>query len=51
MDTIDWQKPLTGRSIERVMTKIHPWRDDFMHPTEPTAQALEQLINKLKVVI
>ncbi|MBB2478621.1 polysaccharide deacetylase family protein [Bacillus sp. APMAM] len=48
VDTIDWQKPSSSTIINRVMTKVHPGALILMHPTESTANALEQLIIQIK---
>ena len=48
VDTIDWQKPSVEVLMQRVMGKVHPGAMILMHPTEPTAEALEQLIIQLK---
>ncbi|MBS4177074.1 polysaccharide deacetylase family protein [Lederbergia citrea] len=48
VDTIDWQKPSPHVLIQRVTSKVHPGAMILMHPTEPTAQALEKLILELK---
>ncbi|MBM7716436.1 polysaccharide deacetylase family protein [Siminovitchia sp. FSL H7-0308] len=48
VDTIDWQKPSPGTILKRVMSRVHPGAMILMHPTDPTAQALEQLIIQIK---
>lgn len=48
VDTIDWQKPSVSVLMNRVMTKVHPGAMILMHPTEPTAKALDQLITQIK---
>ncbi|PKR87150.1 hypothetical protein CWO92_03340 [Heyndrickxia camelliae] len=48
VDTIDWQKPSPSTIVTRVMTKVHPGALILMHPTESTANALEQLIVEIK---
>lgn len=48
VDTIDWQKPSVSVLMDRVMTKVHPGAMILMHPTEPTAQALDELITQIK---
>lgn len=47
-DTIDWQKPTPGTIINRITRKAENGTIVLMHPTAPSAQALETLINKLK---
>lgn len=48
VDTIDWKKPTVSVLINRVMSKVHPGALILMHPTEPTSQALDQLIIAIK---
>jgi peptidoglycan-N-acetylglucosamine deacetylase len=48
VDTIDWRKPLKQTIISRVVTKVEPGALVLMHPTEPTRQALPDLIARLK---
>lgn len=48
VDTIDWQKPSANVLIQRVMSKVHPGAMILMHPTEPTAEAMDELITQLK---
>jgi peptidoglycan-N-acetylglucosamine deacetylase len=48
VDTIDWQKPEPNVLINRVMSKIHNGAIILMHPTESTANALDQLIKEIK---
>lgn len=48
VDTIDWQKPTPDVLVNRVMSKIHTGAIILMHPTESTANALDQLIKQIK---
>lgn len=48
IDTVDWQRPAPTVIIDRVMSKIQNGALILMHPTEPTAQALPILIEKLQ---
>ncbi|KIY20747.1 MULTISPECIES: polysaccharide deacetylase family protein [Mesobacillus] len=48
VDTIDWQKPTPEKLISRVMGKVHNGALILMHPTEPTALSLDQLITEIK---
>ena len=48
VDTIDWQKPSPELLIQRVTSKVHPGAMILMHPTDPTAKALERLIEDIK---
>jgi probable sporulation protein (polysaccharide deacetylase family) len=44
VDTIDWQKPSPSVIVKRVTSKVHPGAMILMHPTMPTAAALDELI-------
>lgn len=48
VDTIDWQRPAADTIVKRVMNKVHNDAIILMHPTEPTAQALPDLLSQLK---
>jgi len=48
VDTIDWQKPSPSAIVKRVTSKIHPGAMILMHPTMPTAAALDELIASIK---
>lgn len=48
IDTIDWQRPPAEIIISRVMKKINNGAIILMHPTEPTAKALPELIKQLQ---
>lgn len=48
VDTIDWQKPSPELLQKRVLSKIHPGAFVLMHPTESTANSLDQLITEFK---
>ncbi len=45
VDTVDWRKPHPDEMVERVLAKVDNGSMILMHPTEPTAQALETLIS------
>ncbi|MGM0470670.1 MAG: polysaccharide deacetylase family protein [Bacillota bacterium] len=47
-DTIDWQRPAPEVIIKRVVTKASNGGIVLMHPTEPTAQALGEMIDRLE---
>lgn len=47
-DTIDWKKPTPGTIINRITRKASNGTIVLMHPTSPTARALETLIIKLQ---
>lgn len=44
VDTIDWQKPEPSLIVKRIQKKLHSGAIVLMHPTKPTAQALEECI-------
>jgi len=48
VDTIDWKRPPAEIIINRVMKKVNNGSIILMHPTEPTAKALPELIQQLK---
>ncbi|HEX3010576.1 MAG TPA: polysaccharide deacetylase family protein [Syntrophomonadaceae bacterium] len=48
VDTIDWQRPSPYIIVNRVMNKVHNDAIILMHPTEPTVQALPDLLKQLK---
>ncbi|HHY21433.1 MAG TPA: polysaccharide deacetylase family protein, partial [Bacilli bacterium] len=48
VDTVDWKKPNTGEMVTRVLNKVHPGAMILMHPTEPTANGLNSLIEGIQ---
>ncbi|RDU38594.1 hypothetical protein DRW41_03255 [Neobacillus piezotolerans] len=48
VDTVDWKKPSPETIINRVSSKVSNGSIILMHPTEPTALALERLILSIK---
>lgn len=48
IDTIDWQRPDPGTIVSRVVKKAESGSIVLMHPTEPTVQALPEIIKSLK---
>lgn len=48
VDTIDWQRPAPDVIIHRVESKVHPGALILMHPTAPTAKALDRLITVME---
>ncbi|NMD69524.1 polysaccharide deacetylase family protein [Bacillus sp. DNRA2] len=48
VDTIDWQRPAPDVIIQRVESKVHPGALILMHPTAPTAKALDRLITVME---
>lgn len=49
VDTIDWKNPSVSVMINRVITKVHPGATILMHPTDPVAQGLDELIKEIKL--
>ncbi|MGD6816120.1 polysaccharide deacetylase family protein [Metabacillus sp. 84] len=47
VDTIDWQNPAPEQLIQRVMNKVHRGAIVLMHPTKPSAEALDQIISRI----
>ncbi len=47
IDTIDWQKPPADTIIKRVMNQLHNDAIILMHPTQPTAEALPELMTQI----
>ncbi|MBS4189280.1 polysaccharide deacetylase family protein [Bacillus sp. FJAT-49705] len=48
VDTVDWRKPTPEQLLNRVMSKVDNGSMILMHPTDPTAKSLDQLILLLK---
>ncbi|MFB4158750.1 polysaccharide deacetylase family protein [Geomicrobium sp. JSM 1781026] len=48
VDTIDWQNPSTDAMVERVTSKIHPGATVLMHPTKPTKEGMEAMIDGIR---
>lgn len=48
IDTIDWKRPPADIIKNRVIKKLHNGAIILMHPTEPTAKALPELITEIK---
>ncbi|HBR29708.1 MAG TPA: hypothetical protein DD789_09765 [Firmicutes bacterium] len=48
IDTIDWQRPAPEIIIRRVVDKIKAGAIILMHPTVPTVQALERIIQNVQ---
>jgi probable sporulation protein (polysaccharide deacetylase family) len=48
LDTIDWRRPPTSTIVNRVNQGVKPDCIVLMHPTDPTAQALPQILAFLK---
>lgn len=48
IDTIDWQRPPVEALKNRVLNKLHNGAIILMHPTDPTAKALPDLIREIQ---
>jgi probable sporulation protein (polysaccharide deacetylase family) len=48
IDTIDWKRPPADIIKNRVIKKLHNGAIILMHPTEPTAKALPELMTEIK---
>lgn len=48
IDTVDWKRPPAETILSRVLGKLHNGAIILMHPTEPTAQALPELIFRIQ---
>lgn len=48
IDTIDWQRPPVEILKSRVLKKLHNGSIILIHPTDPTAKALPELIKEIK---
>lgn len=48
VDTIDWQRPPSDQILERVARRAGPGAIILMHPTEPTVEALPDVIDLLR---
>ena len=48
VDTIDWQRPSPDIIVKRVLNKVHNDAIILMHPTEPTVQALPEMLKGIK---
>ncbi|SDI94822.1 polysaccharide deacetylase family protein [Natribacillus halophilus] len=48
VDTVDWQNPEPDAMVERVADNIHPGATVLMHPTEPTAEGIGEMIERIQ---
>jgi probable sporulation protein (polysaccharide deacetylase family) len=48
IDTVDWKRPPEDVMINRVMKKLHNGAIILIHPTAPTANAMPELIARIK---
>ena len=44
LDTVDWKKPPATDIIEKVKNKVKAGDIILMHPTQPTVQALNEML-------
>lgn len=47
IDTIDWQRPAPNVITSRILDRVRPGSIVLMHPTEPTIQALDEILIRL----
>ncbi|MGB4044345.1 MAG: polysaccharide deacetylase family protein [Thermacetogeniaceae bacterium] len=47
VDTVDWQKPPADEINSRVLSRVHNGAIILMHPTEPTLEALPEMLTGL----
>ena len=48
LDTVDWRKPLPSTIVQRVSSRVEADYIVLMHPTEPTVQALPEILKFLQ---
>jgi probable sporulation protein (polysaccharide deacetylase family) len=48
LDTVDWKRPAPEVIINKINKKVNNGAIILMHPTQPTAEALPELIRQLK---
>lgn len=48
IDTVDWKRPAPEVIRNRVLKKLHNGAIILMHPTDPTAKALPEIIEKMQ---
>ncbi|MBB6449261.1 putative sporulation protein (polysaccharide deacetylase family) [Geomicrobium halophilum] len=48
VDTIDWKNPDTNAMVDRVVNNIHPGAMILMHPTQPTAEGIGDIIEQIR---
>lgn len=48
VDTIDWRNPNTAEMVHRVVSEVHPGAMILMHPTQSSAEGLDQMIQAIK---
>ncbi|MBD7908019.1 polysaccharide deacetylase family protein [Sporosarcina gallistercoris] len=48
VDTVDWKKPDTTEMVTRVLSKVENGSMILMHPTQPTSDGLETIIEGTK---
>lgn len=48
IDTVDWKRPPADQIQSKVIKKLHPGAIILMHPTDPTRQALPNLLQEME---
>lgn len=48
IDTVDWKRPPADQIQAKVLKKLHPGAIILMHPTDPTRQALPNLLQAME---
>lgn len=48
VDTVDWKQPDSNEMVNRVLSKVDNGSMILMHPTKPTAEGMDRLINGIK---
>lgn len=48
IDTVDWKKPSTNEMVQRVVSALENGSMILMHPTKPTAEGLNAIINEIQ---
>lgn len=48
VDTVDWQNPPATEMVGRVVSKVDNGSMILMHPTQPVAEGMEDMITKIK---
>lgn len=47
VDTVDWRNPDTNEMVNRVVSKVEQGSMILMHPTKPTAEGLDRMIQEI----
>ncbi|MFD1929492.1 polysaccharide deacetylase family protein [Sporosarcina siberiensis] len=48
VDTVDWRKPSTNEMVQRVVAAVENGSMILMHPTKPTEEGLETMIDEIQ---